>query len=452
MKIHPNDLTLEEFYLSQSAEHQALLAHVLRCSRCSLRFRGLTESSGAVAAGRESMARSEDDGGADCCYDAIMDRTEQRTLERERAVAKERAAAPALFVELMRLTAEQQLLFARNASRFQTWSVCELLVDQCRARTVRDPRGAEDLALLALEVAARLDTSYYRSGLIPDLQARAWAYLGNARRVRSDFHGAERAFARAENLLRQGSRDFVELAVFLDLKASLRRSQRRFDEALRLLQRAVTIFRRTGHFHLAGRSLVNMDLVHCYAGHPEQGIPLLYEAIELIDAEQDPRLLLCAQHNLIQDLAETGQCFEAHRLYRSTCDLYRTFAEPWAQNRRKWVKAKIALGQEKTTQAERLFLAARDGFIEEGIAYDTALVSLDLAVLYARQGRMDDLKRLSEEMLPIFSSLQVHREALAALCFLRKALEAEQASLELVSRVAKFLRRAEHDPGLRFEP
>jgi len=446
VKFHPHDVALEEFYLSHSAEHQALLAHVVQCPRCSLRFHELTGSSGKTTTGCEEEREVVTD------YEEVLDRVESRMADREKAVTKERAAAPALFVELMRLVPDQQLLLIRNSPRFQTWSLCELLVEQCRAKTVQDPRSVETLAQLSLAVASRLDPSYYRAGLIQDLQARAWAYLGNARRVCSDLHGAEKAFLQAETLLRQGSRDLVELAVFLDLQASLRRSQRRFGDALRLLRRAVTIFRRTGHFHRAGQSLVNMDLIHCYAGHPEQGIPLLYEAIKLIDGDLDPRLRLCAQHNLIQDLAETGRCFEAQKLYRETCALYREFPEAWAQNRRKWVKAKISLGQEKTAQAERLFLAARDGFIAEGISYDTALVSLELAVLYARQGRTADLKRLAEEMLPVFSSLQIHREALVALCFLRKALEAEQASLELVSRVANFLRRAEHDPGLRFEP
>ena len=179
---------------------------------------------------------------------------------------------------------------------------------------------------------------------------------------------------------------------------------------------------------------------------------LLFEALELIDPDQEPRLVLCARHNLIDDLAETGRFFEAQKLYRESRPLYRSFPDAVTQNRRRWVKGKISLGLERTKQAERLFLASRDGFIAEDIPYDTALVSLELAILYAREGRTADLKRLAQEMLPIFSSLQIHREALVALTFLRKALVAEQASCELVSRVAKYLRRAKHDPGLRFEP
>jgi tetratricopeptide (TPR) repeat protein len=284
------------------------------------------------------------------------------------------------------------------------------------------------------------------------LQARVWGCLGNARRVRSDLLGAEEAFFQAEAYLRKGSKDPVELASFLDLKASLRRAQRRFDEALRLLGRASSIFLRNGHPHRAGRALVKMSTVHHYAGNLAEAIPLLTKALKLIDSETEPRLLLCARHNLCDYLASSGRFVEAQKEYRETRPLYRNFPDAVTQNRRKWVKGRIALGFGQTTQAERLLLASRDGFIAEGIPYDSALVSLELAALYAREGRTADLKRFAQEMLPIFSSLQIHREALAALTFLQKALETERASLELVSHVARYLRRAKHDPELRFQP
>ena len=61
------------------------------------------------------------------------------------------------------------------------------------------------------------------------------------------------------------------------------------------------------------------------------------------------------------------------------------------------------------------------------------------------------LKRLAQEMFPIFASLHIHREALAALGFLRQAAEAERASQTVVAKVAAFLKRAQHDPNLRFK-
>jgi len=47
--------------------------------------------------------------------------------------------------------------------------------------------------------------------------------------------------------------------------------------------------------------------------------------------------------------------------------------------------------------------------------YDTAMVSLDLAVLYLRQGRTADARRIAEEMRPIFEAQDVPPKELAAL-------------------------------------
>jgi hypothetical protein len=145
-----------------------------------------------------------------------------------------------------------------------------------------------------------------------------------------------------------------------------------------------------------------------------------------------------------------GRYREARTLYLRARPLYRAATDAWTRNRRLWVLGRIACGLGRPRPAERLFRAAREGFLAEGVPYDTALVSLDLALLFAGQGRSRELRRLAEEMMPVFASRQIHREALAALAFLKAAVESERASLELVSRVAAYLRRAEHDPALPF--
>ena len=117
----------------------------------------------------------------------------------------------------------------------------------------------------------------------------------------------------------------------------------------------------------------------------------------------------------------------------------------------KWVEGKIARGLGQREQTEVLFLTARSGFLAAGAAYETALVSLDLASLYSEEGRTAEIKRLAKEMMPIFFSRKIHREALAALSFWKQAVEAEKACLDLVTEVASFLKRARHDPELRFE-
>ena len=93
----------------------------------------------------------------------------------------------------------------------------------------------------------------------------------------------------------------------------------------------------------------------------------------------------------------------------------------------------------------------REEFIAARSLYDTALVSLELAAEYLDQGRTADAKRLAEETLPIFQSLEVHREALAALIAVQRAIELETASAELVRELLATLQRARNGPPPRPE-
>jgi tetratricopeptide (TPR) repeat protein len=366
---------------------------------------------------------------------------------------KEQANAHDLVAELLVHPPQRQKLILRNNARFHTWGVYARLLDRSRAQSVQSPADTLHLARLALLVADRLDTSLYQVESIADLRARAWTYIGNTRRQQSNLTGAAKAFRTAEAYLQRGTGDPVELALFLDLKASLLRAQRQFPRAMSLLKRSYTIFLTAGDRHRAGRALVSMEIIHNYAGSPEQGIPLLYQALELIDPQQEPRLLLCIWHNLVSGLAEAGRSMEAHRLFLKARALYPRFPEAVTQNRRTWMAGKIACGLGQEKEAESLFLAARQSFLAEEIPYEVALVSLDLAGLYAKQGRTEEMKRLAVEMMPVFSSLHIHREALAALTFWKQAVEAETSHeriSQLVAGVAAFLKRSRYDPELRF--
>src|SRR5206468_114089 len=132
----------------------------------------------------------------------------------------------------------------------------------------------------------------------------------------------------------------------------------------------VSLFFNLGERHRTGRSLVSLAILHNQTGDPAKAAALTRRALGLIDREQEPRLLLSARHNLAFFLASAGHFLEAQRAYREALPLYRAFADAWTQNRRQWVKGKIARGLGQTAEAEALFLAARDGFLAEGIPYD----------------------------------------------------------------------------------
>lgn len=465
MKIHPSDLMLEEMLLSFRGEKQRLMAHLASCPACRLRLGGLPggfsclddllkDFSGALSTGVLWLSHLRSRRSADAAdYGPALERSEQRYLEHARELHRERTEAPGLLADLLAHSQERRMLLLANSSRYKTWGLLERLLDQSWDSRGSSRVQAKELVGLAIHLAPYLDTSYYRSEIIADLQARAWSYMANLRRIASDLDGAEEAFKIAYAHLKSGTREPLERALFLDLKASLRGAQRRSAEAQRLLHRAITVFLCNGDQHRAGKSLVNLSLIHNHAGEMEKAISVLHQSLPLIDPAQDERLLLLAWHNLIDYVATLGRFIEAQGLYRKARPLYRKYAEDCEfGTRRLWLKGRIARGLGQHREAEALLVAARERYLAEEIPYDAASVSLELAILYAEQKRTVELKQLAAEMLRIFTAWQIHREALAALMFLKQAVDAEQLTVQVAVGVAHFLRRAEVDPSLKFDP
>ena len=153
-----------------------------------------------------------------------------------RAFDREREAAPDLLAELEALTPERQVLVARNSSRFRTRAVCDLLCEEALAVYGDDPELSVQRATVATLLATDLRREQYGSGIVNDIQARAWSVLGHAQRAASRLFDATDAFRQAEDLLEDGSGDPFQIGRVLYLKAILRHDQRRFDEALEIYQ------------------------------------------------------------------------------------------------------------------------------------------------------------------------------------------------------------------------
>jgi tetratricopeptide (TPR) repeat protein len=450
VKIHPRPPLLQELASSLSPEHRALMKHLAECARCRGRLDAVVDRRPGSFAGR--LAEVVPWPGRAAEYGPAIAAAERRVLVHAQSLAAERAEAAARLAELMEQPPERREMLIRHQRRFQTWGFLERLLEHTRERCQVEPLAAESLARLALSLADALDTTYYGAAQIEDLRARAWGFLGNARRIQFEPRGAEEAFAAALTHLRQGTGDVLERALLFELRASLWRDQRRFAEAERLLFRAFRIYREVGETNRMGGVLLSVTAVYEQAGTPERSIPLLHQALELIDAEREPRLLWGAHHNLITALAEAGRFMEAHGLFIHARPLYARFADGPAQSRYHWVAGKIARGLGQTREAEAHLRAAGEGFLAEGAAYDAALVSLEVIALHAERGKTAELKQMAEETLAVFSARQIHREALAALSFLRQAALAEQASLEVITAVATHLKKLRFDPELPFHP
>jgi tetratricopeptide (TPR) repeat protein len=371
-------------------------------------------------------------------YSLALERSAASLREREIGLDRARAEADLLFAELSRHRPERQPLMLGNDSRFRIWGLLEKLLEKSQARLLASRPESERLSRLALELADRLDADYYGESRLDDLRARAWSYIAETRRLRSDFAGAGEAFDRAHDHLRTGTGDSLERALVLDLEASLRRCERRFGEAKRLLRQAIDVFLENGEEQRACQSLVRLAIVHRCEGQPLRALSLLQEAQRRLDGAAEPRLLLSIRHHLVQTLASAGRLMEARGLLLKCRPLYRQYPDPWTQSHLRWLRGQIALEFAETAEAEADLLGARQGFLAQESRYEAGLVALDLASLYVRQNRAAELRQTAGAALETFRVLHLVTEIRAAASFVRQAEEIEGVRRELKRAASAF--------------
>jgi tetratricopeptide (TPR) repeat protein len=353
--------------------------------------------------------------------------------------------APDLWRQLQPLPYDQQLRLVEEDGGLQTWALCRLLLRKSLEATSRRPELAVQLAFLGVKTAIHLGDAYDRDWVL-DLRALAFAYLGNARRVIGELQSADDAFHEAHSHLRRSGTGNPRVeAEILDLEASLRRDQRRFGEALELLEKVVTTYTSDApevqDLHLAGHALVNRAYTLEQKGEVEQAIPLLRKAAQMIVEERDPRLVLSLKQNLVLVLAAAGQHEEAAAMLPEVKDLAQRLGNDVDLLRLRWAEGRVALGLGLREPAEQAFKEVQQEFLERDMGYDAALVSLDLAILYVQEGFIRELKQLALDILPAFSSREVHREAMAALLLFQHACQEERLTVELARQLASLLER-----------
>lgn len=308
------------------------------------------------------------------------------------------------------------------------------LCDASVRAATRSAGEALELAELALSIAGRvLGDEGFRSRLLGWCQA----FLANARRVATDFDGADATFGRAWELWRAGegadTRGLLPEWRLLDLEASLRREQRRLSEAQDLLNRAKDL---CGNDALAaGRILLNKEHVFEQMGDRESALAALAEAAPFIEASRDPVQLFALRFNTADNLCALKRYEEAAALLPAVWGMVEKQGAALNQIRVLWLTARVAAGLKRQEEAEAGFQQVRREFEDRDLPYEAALASLDLAMLWLEAGRTGEVRELAVEMEKVFKEKKIAREALAAVILFCEAARREAATVELARRV-----------------
>lgn len=446
---HPSANELEQFLLGEMSPRQAtpVISHLLSgCTRCRHAMAPL--ASVLLGNGPASVEESAPTSGAE--YDFPLFKAFAAAREYAASIGKESLAARytgPVFPKEVPFAAVP----AAQARTLDARERCEALLERCLSLRHGDAEELIMAASLTVAFAERLTTD----GSTPqeqeraDLQGRAWAELGNARRVADDFPAAELALGRALDLQSRGTGDPLLLARLMDLTASLYTDQRRFAEAYRLLDCVYTIYSHLGDRQSAARALISKGISTGYALESEEAVRLLSQGIQQVDAARDPKLMLAAVHGLLWCLLDAGRVDEVERLLGQVRDLYTRHGEHFDEVRAQWLEGRVAAGQGREDEAEQALLHVRNVFMQDKQPYDAALASLDLAAVWLQQGRTLEIRLLVDEMVEIFRARNIRREALGALLMLHEAVQKDQATAALLQKVAVEFRRLERIPGRR---
>lgn len=441
--VHPSRDTLEKFVRSElsPAEGLRVQRHLLVCPDCEEAYLDVSfQDDGHGPAEAVEPVEEADPHQYSDAINRVLQRTRGELGRRERDFRRERRGARERVHELLEQPPEDRLAALERDPDLYTWGACEYLVEIAGRRVLEDREEAVRVSELAVQVARRLDPERYGEGRVHDLQARSWATLGNARRLAGDVQGAERAFGTSEGHLGRGSGDPSEEARLLEYKSSLRRSERRFQSALTLIDEAIELYRLLTERHLTGRALVRRGVILGFLDRLEESIEALQEGLSLLDAAAEPRIDLYGRHNLFCFLLEAGRFLEAQSMLAETHRLHREVGEPLSLLRMHWLEGRLAAALRQNEQAEEMLTDTRDGFLEAGLGLSAALVSLELATLYVQRDDAEGLQKLGDSMFPIFRERDVPREAIAELILFQEAARRGEVTQELIDQVTASVR------------
>lgn len=398
---------------------------------------------GAAAARREIERLAADQA---CRYEEFLlgqltwcDRTIEALLERREA--------PRLWRRLRRYSPERRPAVVELGEDFWSWGLVELLCEESIGEAARAPVAAEELARLALAIARRVPGEPARR---EGVCGYATAFVGNAQRAQGHLRDADTTFAEAKRLLQAGSAagpSLLDASDPLGLEAALRRGQRRLRDSLALLELARAEARTDRSI---GRVLLNKANAFASLGMSDRAVATLRQAAPHVERAGDARLQFGLRFNLLENEFQAGCPVDVPTRLAEVRALAERQDNAIDRIRVRWLEGRLVAGLGRRAEAESAFLEVRDAFVARKMAYDTALVLLELATVLLEEGKQKEVRELALWLEPIFRAEGVHREATAVLCLFHQAVVSETATTELAREVLDYLRRSRHDASVRF--
>jgi hypothetical protein len=307
-------------------------------------------------------------------------------------LAEQEAYVDRLVAEIVAMEPKTRLEQLRTHAHYARPLVARRLIDQARQAMPANPEQVLHLAHAGYALAEQLtEGAPDRGGML----AEALGLMGNAQRVLGFFGEARALFRMAQKTITEeivtDPLIFAELDSF---RASLARDVGQLEEATWLATRAATAYADLAEVELAARCTIKVGYVLYQAGMFREGLAAQQWALRHLNRDEHRRAFWCARINQTLCLVELGELAEAARIFAEDQDLYAALGEGL---RRDWLAGRL-LAESQPDEAIRLLQRTRSAFLAAHGAYDSVLVSLDLAQVLVRHERRRELEGLAAEL------------------------------------------------------
>lgn len=372
-------------------------------------------------------------------YDQVFERAVAFATSQEQRLAVEKLRGWGQWAALAPLQPQVRFAVVESDARYQNWGLYVRLLEASRLYMRSEPAEAVDIVRLAIVVAEKLDPEIVGEKRVADLRAAGWASLGNVKRLASDFEGSRRAFNEAWRISEEGTGEPVEAAHILSLESAYMRDMGEFETAEAALEEALELYERMGDRHQQGRTLLKMgDAIGDV--NPERALSHILRGLALLDLGKEPRLDLCAQHDLAWFLNDSGRPEDALGVLERARPLYQQFPDGWTQLRLHWLEGRIARNLGELEEAEDIYKQLWEEFQARNLHHELVLLSIDLAELLVFKGEPKRAADLVEQCYPVMKSWGLHSYALAAWLVFRDSLRQSRAD-SVFTRMREYFRR-----------
>jgi tetratricopeptide (TPR) repeat protein len=387
------------------------MAHLFElCPRCRREFEAWRQ---------ELESQDQEPKSAD--YEAVLDRIRARVEPPsqesgsgagESPVDGDLREARSRAEELLRLGPEQQLAWIRSDSdRLAGPLLAEVLIEEGRRRTPGYPHDGYTLTHLARIVLQHAPASPHSV----KLYARALAYMANAVRVIGDLPRAEQILGDARYVIHsQAGGDRLARAELDSLEGSLRMEQGRPRDAVSAFLRAQMVYQLENLATETAATLQLLARAHGKLREFGRSFELLDKAEKMLAANPEQHLLIVSASLHVGLLEEAGSPRSAFAALANLEALIEGFDDSVLNTRASWQRGRLSGALGDFDAMEQLLLQVIKELAGRRMVNDLAHAKLELAGLFAEQGRIGEAGDHVEEAASIFREIGLARDAAEA--------------------------------------